>query len=118
MVVLRREIAELCADRNDDVGEHNFSAEGVWLDLRDDAAVRSDVVGLCAAVLNGDAREWRTRRRRGLEVIPLVGVGLTATEGRLYGLPGWGWQRVRSRRRLPAYSLGYGNRPSSDQLLL
>lgn len=30
MVVLRREIAALCADRNDVTVEHDFTAEGVY----------------------------------------------------------------------------------------
>ena len=76
-----------------------------WRDLSDLADVLSDVVGLCAALLNGDAWEFRTRCRRGIEVMTPGGRLLTATDGRSYGLPWWGGHRVRSRWRVPPYGL-------------
>ncbi len=77
-----------------------------WRDLDDEAAIISDVVGLCAGVLTGDAWEWRTRRRRGCDVLLPDGRVLTATDGQLRGLR-WGEDReVRSRHQLPAYGRG------------
>ncbi len=154
-MVLRRQIAELCAGRDDVIVEHEFRAEGVyragdgpgwavygwgttmspvrfgtpvsawfdgfdqeldvsvddryrfeWRDLSEATDVLSEAVGLCAAVLNGDAWEWRTRRRRGLDVMTPAGRLLNGTDGRSLGLRWWGGHRVRSRRRLPAYGLG------------
>lgn len=83
-----------------------------WLELDDEQAVLQDVVGLCSGVLSGDAWEWGTRRRRGVDVLLPDGRELSATDGRLRGLP-WGEDReLRFRHRLPAYRSDRGIGPA------